>query len=145
MFSKEVKDNLSKYKYIYKTYREDNNFHIEHYPIIYSNSEYIYYKSARKNTLNYIKVNELWWNDAKIFETIEKAIEYINNRKETWHYPLVYFISEKIKNYDLKQIKINLKEESNKNKIKEKENRVKRAKEEYERALKELENIKSQN
>lgn len=143
MFSKEVKENLSKYKYIYRIYREDNNFHIEHYPIVYINSEYIYYKGKRKDMLlNYIRVNKLWWEKSKLFENIEEAIEYINNKKETWNCPSVYFISEKIKDYDLSRIKIDLKKESNKNKIKEKENKLARAKEEYEKALKELEEIK---
>ena len=143
MFNKEVKENLSKYKYVYRIYRVDNDFHIEYCPIVYSNSEYIYYKSSRKNMLNCITVNGLSWYSDKIFETVEKTIEYMNNVNSTWYPISIYFLSTKIKDYDLSQIKTNLKEESNKKKIKQMENKLKRVKEEYERALKELEEVKN--
>lgn len=46
---------LSKYKYIYRVYAsEDKVIHCEKHPVIYSNSEVVYYKDGRKKEyLNY--------------------------------------------------------------------------------------------
>ena len=46
--------NLSKYKYIYHIYKsEDNQLHMEHYPIIYINDYKVYFKTGRKQDLSY--------------------------------------------------------------------------------------------
>lgn len=48
------KQNLSKYKFIYRVYMNDiNEWHIEKYSIIYINQTYVYYKIARKDLLAY--------------------------------------------------------------------------------------------
>lgn len=46
------KENLCKRKHIYYVHTDSNgNNHIEKYPVIYINSEYVYFKKARKNEL----------------------------------------------------------------------------------------------
>jgi hypothetical protein len=47
------KEELSKYKSIYRVYTTDDKIvHCEKYPVIYANSEWLYYKVARKQELN---------------------------------------------------------------------------------------------
>ena len=51
--TEDIKKYLSKCKYVYRIYKKDNDFHIEKYPIIYINSEVVYYKNGRKESLHY--------------------------------------------------------------------------------------------
>ena len=39
---------LSKQKFIYYVYEADKTLHIEKFPIIYINSEFVYFKTGRK-------------------------------------------------------------------------------------------------
>ena len=46
------KENLCKQKHIYYVHTDSNwDNHIEKYPVVYINSEYVYFKKARKNEL----------------------------------------------------------------------------------------------
>lgn len=133
-----IKNILSKYKYVYRIYKENNTFHIEQYPIVYSNSDYVYYKTGRKNTLNFIDINNRFHKVLK--ESFNDAIEYLNTKQYTWWYPSsVYFIeTEKVKEHDLSLIKQELKNQSKDSLIKEQEEKVEKAKKNYEHELKKL-------
>lgn len=45
--------------YIYKVYRSKDTYHCEQFSIIYSNNEYIYYKSKNSKELEKVKRNFL--------------------------------------------------------------------------------------
>jgi len=66
------KENLSKMKYIYKIYSSDSIVHCEKYPIVYINSENIYYKVARQSQLMRI--------DTKSVKDCCNGIEDLNTR-----------------------------------------------------------------
>ena len=55
------KQNLSKYKHIYRVYEDrDRELHCEKYPVIYINSEVVYFKDARKQEyLNNVRTNRV--------------------------------------------------------------------------------------
>lgn len=55
------KQNLSKYKHIYRVYEDrDRELHCEKYPVIYINSEVVYFKDARKQEyLNHVRTNKV--------------------------------------------------------------------------------------
>ena len=142
--TEEIKNNLSKCKYVYRIYRERDKFHIEKYPIVYINSEVVYFKMGRKNYLEYISFSNRWMN---IKENFEKAIEYINREPDYQYYNFssVYFIEiDKLKEFDLSLIKKRLKEESKESKIKKQEQKVEAYKKSYELELRKLEEIKKE-
>ena len=138
MFSKEVKENLSKYKYIYKIYRVDNDFHIEHYPIVYMNDTYVYVKENSKK-LKEIVVN---YRYNKIFTDIEEAIKQVQKYNNCEN---IYYIDKYEVDINIEELKLQWSKEKKQKDIKDKENNLARAKREYERALKELEDIKNKN
>lgn len=57
--TEEIKKNLSKCKYIYRIYKENDSFHIEKYPIVYINSEVVYFKTGRKNYIESMSFSNL--------------------------------------------------------------------------------------
>ena len=66
--------NLSKIKYIYRIYSANNMLHLERYPVVYINSEVVYYKGARKNCLlNYEYLSSILDNHT----TINKSNYYL--------------------------------------------------------------------
>lgn len=137
-----IKKNLSKCKYVYRIYKENDNFHIEKYPIVYINSEAVYFKTVRKNDIERMNFNSLWEN---INESFDAAIEYINNLTDSqYRYTTsVYFVeADKLKEFDLSLIKKRLNKESKESKIKTQEQEVERCKRIYELQLKKLEDIK---
>lgn len=138
MFSKEVKNNLSKYKYIYKIYYKDNAYHIEHFPIVYMNDTYIYVKENSKK-LKEIVVN---YRYNKIFTNIEEAIKQAQ-KYNNWE--SIYYIDKYEVDINIEELKLQWSKEKKQKDIKDKENNLARAKREYERALKELEGIKNEN
>lgn len=140
--TEEIKKNLSKCKYVYRIYKENNNFHIEKYPIVYINSEVVYFKTGRKKYIENMSFSNLWTN---IKENFEKAIVYINNTVTCYdYYPTnVYFIeTDKLKEFDLSLIKQSLKDESKESKIKKQEREVEKYKKSYELELRKLEDMK---
>lgn len=139
-----IKKNLSKCKYVYRIYKENDNFHIEKYPIVYINSEVVYFKTVRKNYLESIGFFNNWNN---IKESFNKAIDYINNTVTCYdYYPTnVYFIeTDKLKEFDLSLIKKRLKDESKESKIKKQEREVEKYKKSYELELRRLEDMKKE-
>lgn len=140
--TEEIKKNLSKCKYIYRIYREHENFHIEKYPIVYINSKVVYFKTGRKNDIERMNFNSLWKN---INESFDAAIEYINNLTDSqYRYTTsVYFVeADKLKEFDLSLIKKRLNKESKESKIKTQEQEVERCKRIYELQLRKLKDIK---
>ena len=138
MFSKEVKENLSRYKYIYKIYYRDNTYHIEHFPIVYMNDTYIYVKENSKK-LKEIVIN---YRYNKIFTDIEEAIKQVQ-KYNSWEN--IYYIDKYEVDINIEELKLQWSKEKKQKDIKDKEDRLERAKEEYERALKELEEVKNDN
>ena len=83
---------LSKRKYIYRIYSsEDKVIHCEKYPIIYINSEVVYYKDGRKQEyLNYKRVSsvedEFTGVNLSIYGYFEKfywKVENFDSKRET--------------------------------------------------------------
>lgn len=62
------RETLSKQKYIYYVYEADKTFHVEKYPIIYINSEYVYFKTGRKNMLEHVSTPRVKDNLESVFE-----------------------------------------------------------------------------
>lgn len=147
-----VKRNLSKYKYVYRIYRnngENDDFHIEKYPIVYINEEVVYIKGSRKNWLTPISFNtDVIYTDKIVKTSYLQAVEYINNKIVRYPYARydsisVYFIDiNKIDSFDLSLIKKDLKEETRKLNVDKAEKEVERYKKLYENSLKKLEEAK---
>lgn len=140
--TEEIKKNLSKCKYVYRIYKENNRYNIEKYPIVYINSEFVYFKTGRKNSLDFMSFYGLWNN---VKESFDKAIDYINKKVTLYDYSptSVYFIeTNKLKEFDLSLIKQRLKEESKESKIKKQELEVEKYKKYYELELRKLEDMK---
>lgn len=122
------KKNLCKHKHIYYVHTDSNgNNHIEKYPVIYINSEYVYFKRARKNELGHIYTSFVK-NDLK--SVFEKDYMFLQDRDR-------YFW---INNENAESIIAAAKErfdEDRKNRWKNQaKNELERAKQNYERALK---------
>ena len=142
--TEEIKKNLSKCKYVYRIYKENDSFHIEKYPIVYINSNVVYFKTGRKNYIESMSFSNSWTN---VKENFEKAIVYINNTVTCYdHYHTnVYFIeTDKLKEFDLSLIKQRLKDESKESKIKKQEREVEKYKKSYELELRKLEDMKKE-
>lgn len=142
--TEDIKKNLSKCKYVYRIYIEHENFHIEKYPIVYINSNIVYFKTGRKNVIEMMSFSDRWSN---VKESFEEAIKYINNMVPFYtHYPVsVYFVEiDKLKEFDLSLIKQRLKEESKESKIKKQELEVEKYKKSYELELRKLEEMKKE-
>ena len=142
--TEDIKKYLSKCKYVYRIYKKDNDFHIEKYPIIYINSEVVYYKNGRKESLCSCYFNDRYRN---VKESFDKAIEYLNNIPGSYYATSyatsVYFVeTNKLKEFDLSLIKKELKENNVEAEIKTQEEIVERAKNQYEAAVKNLEKMK---
>lgn len=76
------KSELSKRKYIYKVYQScgDNSFHIERYPIIYTNSAYVYFKVANKQELGRVDFRRIKDRISDLKLTVDSTLysgEYI--------------------------------------------------------------------
>ena len=143
--TEEIKKNLSKCKYIYRIYKENNSFHIEKYPIVYINSEVVYFKNGRKKNIDFQSFNDRWKN---VKESFEQAIKKINSICDSYSndYPIsIYFIeTDKLNEFDLSLIKQRLKEENKNVKIKKQELEVARYKKGYELELRKLEEMKKE-
>lgn len=61
------KATMNKQKFIYYVYDTDNTIHIEKFSIIYINSEFVYFKTGRKNALECIRTNRVKDNLESIF------------------------------------------------------------------------------
>ena len=86
---------LSKRKHIHYLHEDgDGVFHIEKYPVVYSNSEYTYFKSGRKQMLGMIQTNKIFdstdnvdlansfaYYGSYVWEAEENALEIINQKK----------------------------------------------------------------
>lgn len=86
---------LSKRKHIHYLHEDsDGVFHIEKYPVVYSNSEYTYFKSGRKQMLGMIHTskildstknvdlsNSFTYYGAYAWEAEENSLEIINQKK----------------------------------------------------------------
>ena len=144
--TEDIKKNLSKCKYVYRLYIEHENFHIEKYPIVYINSNIVYFKKNKKNVIEMMSFSDRFNN---VKESFEEAIKYINNMFTFYtYYPVsvsVYFVEiDKLKEFDLSLIKERLKEESKESKIKKQEREVEKYKKSYELELRKLEEMKKE-
>lgn len=86
---------LSKRKYIHYLHEDsDGVFHIEKYPVVYSNSEFTYFKSGRRQMLGMIQTskildstknvdlsNSFTYYGAYAWEAEENSLEIINQKK----------------------------------------------------------------
>ena len=126
--------NLSKIKYIYRIYEAtDGILHCERFPVVYINSEVVYFKDARKKEyLNYIKVRNVTDNLTAFYNSGNYVKYYSYFDKYFWN----------VEN-NIQEIYEDLKKQKAEAQIKdEKEkamSRYERAKREYEAALKEIE------
>lgn len=118
--------NLYANKYIYNVYESsDRKIHVEKHPIIYMNSEYVYYKQSRKNTLSMELICNL-----KTYKDLEKYSDYIR-----WYNKFFINVKEK----DLQELVYDLNAQAEEIVKHEEElrtmTRLDRAKIEYEKAL----------
>lgn len=130
---------LSKQKYIYRIYESvDKVLHCEKYPVVYINSQVVYYKDGRKKEyLNYTRV----LNVKEDFEHFRIG----NGSYGDWaSFDMMFWnvdepnIEDIFK--DLKEQRNIIRSKQNRDRI---ESKMKRAKLEYERALKEFESMES--
>lgn len=124
--------NLYANKYIYNVYESsDRKIHVEKHPIIYMNSEYVYYKQSRKNTLSMELICNL-----KTYKDLEKYSDYIR-----WYNKFFINVKEK----DLQELVYDLNAQAEEIVKHEEElrtmTRLDRAKIEYEKALMEYNTI----
>lgn len=126
---------LSKIKHIYRIYEsEDEVLHCEKFPVIYINSEVVYFKDGRKKEmLNYTRVNNVLDN----FTDFYQNDCYKNHYRPSFD---KYFWNIET---NIQEIYEDLKKQRNairsKNEEEKKRNRYEKAKREYEAALKEIE------
>lgn len=141
------KKNLSKIKYIYRIYSADNMLHLERYPVVYINSEVVYYKEARKNA----------WLGHRRIDEVKDGYDIINKPTRYWTYTIpwvdsfywglevnIYEVFEDLK----KQYDVIAKERAaylNRSEKDKKRERLEKAKAEYEAALREIELLDSLN
>jgi len=72
------KEDLCKHKHIYYVHTDSNgNNHIEKYPVIYINSEYVYFKKARKNELGKTYTS---WVKKDLKSVFEKDYKFLWDR-----------------------------------------------------------------
>lgn len=138
--------NLSKIKYIYRIYSADDMLHLERYPVVYINSEIVYYKAARKNSLlNYEYLNSVLDKHTRI----EKPHSYYCRYTVPWIDKYFWGIETDIQEIfeDLKTQYTTALEERltylNKTDEDNKRARLEIAKREYEAALREIELLDS--
>ena len=130
--------NLSKLKYIYRIYESsDKILHLEKYPIIYINSEVVYFKDGRKQE---------YLNSTRVEKVLDNFVSACNSNR-FGHYSTYidkYFwnIETNVQEIyeDLKKQRAELKSKDEEQK---KHDRLERAKREYEAALKEVELLNS--
>ena len=123
------KKNLSKIKYIYRIYESSDGFlHCERYPVVYINSEVVYFKDARKQEyLNYMLAKHVEDNFTKFYHSGYNGW-YGNFNEYFWNIETnIEEIYEDLK----KQRAI----ERNKYELESTKNKAERAKREYEDAL----------
>ena len=118
--------NLYANKYIYNVYESrDRKIHVEKHPIIYMNSEYVYYKQSRKNTLSMELICNL-----KTYKDLEKYSDYTR-----WYNKFFINVREK----DLQELVYDLNAQTEEIVKHEEElktlTRLDKAKIEYEKAL----------
>lgn len=118
--------NLYANKYIYNVYESsDRKIHVEKHPIIYMNSEYVYYKQSRKNTLSMELICNL-----KTYKDLEKYSDY-----RRWYNKFFINVKEK----DLQELVYDLNAQAEEIVKHEEElrtmTRLDKAKIEYEKAL----------
>lgn len=134
------KETLSKRKFIYRLYDDRVGLpHIEKYPVIYINEEYVYFKVAGKQ--------ELAWR--RLRDTRKGLSDYINydENKHFGHWKESFFWEDDI---DLERLYLDINEQrkmlQKKLRAKEliqKELTVQRLEKDYKKALNELELLKS--
>lgn len=129
--------NLSKVKHIYRIYETDDKvLHCEKYPVIYINSEVVYFKRGRKMTLDYTRTQDVhddvteFCNDNNYWKNAGYRLPRIN--KYFWNVEtnILDIFENMKKQHDKMRRQIDAK-----NKI----DRLERAKLEYEKALKAVE------
>lgn len=126
---------LSKQKYIYRIYEsEDKVLHCEKYPIIYINSEVVYFKDGRKKEfLNYVKLKNVYNNFTEFYQN-----NYYANLYRPCFDRFFWNVEANIEKIceDLKKQKADMMRQRE---YEMKRERLERAKLEYEKALKEVE------
>ena len=132
------KKNLSKIKYIYRIYESsDKILHCEKYPVIYINSEVVYFKDTRKKEyLNYTRIDRVLDNFVNVCKPNRFGIYNTYIDRYFWN---VETNVEEIYE-DLKKQRDEAKSENDKQR---KLDRLERVKREYEIALKEVELLES--
>lgn len=142
------KKNLSKRKYIYKIYKgKDAGIYYERCPVIYINSELVYYKQTGNDPyLKYETLNRVYdYAGSLLFENMH----IIENYNQHYFYELCWEIGDEAKE-TIKEISAEQKKESTKAKrelkkkslyqtMTEREESYKKSKERYEAFLNECE------
>lgn len=142
------KKNLSKRKYIYRIYKgKDAGIYYERCPVIYINSELVYYKQAGTNPyLQYETLNRVYdYADSLLFENMH----IIENYNQHYFYKLCWEVDDGTKEV-IKEISAEQKKESAKAKrelkkkilyqtMEDREELYRKSKERYEAFLSECE------
>ena len=126
-------NNLSKIKHIYRIYESSNGIlHCEKFPVIYINSEVVYFKDARKKEmLSCVRVSNVTDNLTTLYNNSNDIVYYRYFDKYFWN------VENNIQEIYKKLKKKNL-ETQIKNKKENATNRYERAKREYEIALRDI-------
>ena len=132
------KQNLSKYKHIYRVYEDrDKELHYTKYPIIYINSKVVYFKDARKQEyLSYTTLNNVSDDFTSYAEKILSTS--FNWRVDNYFWSVEDDIRELFQEFRKKR---SLAQMINKEKMIT--DRYERAQKEFEAAKAELENLAS--
>ena len=123
------KENLSKYKYVYTIYKDNDTINVEKFPIVYSNSEYVYYKFASKNELSKINIREV---DEK-YNGITTAI------LDKLKYSRIYLLD--INGFDIEEAKLHFYKKSKEKILEDAKLRLDRITREYNIAKREYEEL----
>ena len=121
------KENLCKHKYIYYVHTDSNgDNHIEKYPVVYINSEYVYFKRARKNELGHTFTNFVKKDLKSVFEKDTRFI---------WDRDRYFWINDENAESIIAAAKAKFEEETKNRWKNQAKNELDRAKKNYEYAL----------
>lgn len=125
---------LSKRKHVYRIYSSsDGVVHCERFKIIYSNSEYVYFKSSRRSTLDYISTNKI----KEVFSKDEWNMCRVGHNGVLHE---LFFYN--VKDFDSEKVTYTVFYNEKKEKIKEAQKDVDWLKGRYDNAVKKLEELK---
>lgn len=120
-------------EYIYHIKENNDVLNIEKFPIIYENSNYIYFKISRKNVLGYIEKHSYC---CRYYESIKDI-----NEKDFLSY-INFYIKEEVPEDYINNLKRKITKQNLEKRIKQKEINIKNYEDLLEKEKKELEALK---